>query len=76
MSYYRTSQRPRSFSAVSELLQPSVALASTVGTGYQKTIITQPQTRNSYRIDRREGQQGSRAGVTVLAQDFDKFVTE
>ena len=38
--------------------------------------MTQPQTGNSYRIDRREGQQGSHAGVTVLAQDFDKFVTE
>ena len=76
MSYCRTSQRPRSTSSVSKLLQPSVAPASTVGTSYRKTIITQPQTRNSYRIDRREGQQGSRAGVTVLAQDFDKFVTE
>ena len=76
MSYYRTSQRPRSTSSVSEVLQPSVALASTVGTSYGKTIITQPQTRNSYLIDRREDQQGSRAGVTVLVQDFDKFVAE
>ena len=76
MSFYRTNQRPRSTSSVSELLQPSVALASTVGTIYRKTIITQPHTRNSYCINRREGPQGSRAGVTVLAQDFDKFVTE
>ena len=68
-SYYRISQRPRSTSSVSELLQPSVALASTVGTSYRKIIMTQPQTKNSYRIDRRVGQQGSRAGVT--APDFD-----
>ena len=38
--------------------------------------MTQPQIRNSYRIDRRAGQQGSLAGVTVLVPDFDKFVTE
>ena len=41
-----------------------------------KTIMTQPLTRNSYRIDRCAGQQGLRDGVTVLAPDFDKFVTE
>ena len=76
MNFYRTSQRPRSTSSVRELLQPSVALASAVGTSYRKTIMTQPQTRNSYRIDRPASQQGSRAGVTVLAPDFDKFVTE
>ena len=76
MSFCRTSQWPRSASSVSELLQPSVALASTVATSYQETILTQPQTRNSYRIDRHAGQQGSRTGVTVLAPDFDKFVTE
>ena len=76
MSFCRTSQWPRSASSVSELLQPSVALASTVATSYRETILTQPQTRNSYRIDRRAGQQGSRTGVTVLAPDFDKFVTE
>ena len=40
-SYYRISQRPRSPSSVSELLQPSVALASTLGTSYQKTILVQ-----------------------------------
>ena len=34
-SFYRTSQRPRSTSSVSKLLQPSVAL---VGTSYRKTI--------------------------------------
>ena len=51
-----------SSSSVSELLQPFVALASRVGTSYQKTIMTQPQTRNSYRIDRRAGQQRSRTG--------------
>ena len=73
MNFYRTSQRPRSTSSVRELLQPSVALASAVGTSYRKTIMTQPQTRNSYRIDRRASQQGSRAGVTVLAPVFDKF---
>ena len=56
-SYYRISQRPRSSCSVSELLQPCVALASTVGTSYRKTIMTQPQTRNSYCIDRRAGQQ-------------------
>ena len=38
--------------------------------------MTQPQIINSYRIDRRAGQQGSRAGVTVLAPDFEKFTTE
>ena len=38
--------------------------------------MTQPQTRNSYCIDRCVGQQGSHAGMTVLAPDFDKFVTE
>ena len=76
MSFCRTSQWPRSASSVSELLQPCVALASTVATSYRETILTQPQTRNSYRIDRRAGQQGSRTGVTVLAPDFDKFVTE
>ena len=54
----------------------SVALASTVCTSYQKTIMTQPQTRNSYRIDLRAGQQGSRDGMTVLSPDLDKFVTE
>ena len=75
-SYYRISQRPRSPSSVSELLQPCAALASTVGTSYRKTVMTQLQTRNSYSIDRCAGQQGSRAGVTVLAPDFDKFVTE
>ena len=37
-SSYRISQRPRSRSSVSELLQPFVALASTVGTRYRKTI--------------------------------------
>ena len=47
-----------------------------MGTSYRKTIMTQPHTRNSYRIDRPASQQGSRAGVTVLAPDFDKFVTE
>ena len=73
MNFYRTSQRPRSTSSVRELLQPSVVLASAVGTSYRKTIMTQPQTRNSYRIDRRASQQGSRAGVTVLAPVFDKF---
>ena len=73
MNFYRTSQQPRSTSSVRELLQPSVALASAVGTSYRKTIMTQPQTRNSYRIDRRASQQGSRAGVTVLAPVFDKF---
>ena len=36
-SYYRISQRPRSPSSFIELLQPFVALASTVGTSYQKT---------------------------------------
>ena len=36
-SYYRISQWPRSPSSVSELLQPSVALANTVGTSYRKT---------------------------------------
>ena len=75
-SYYRISQRPRSPSSVSELLQPCAALASTVGTSYRKTVMTQLQTRNSYSIDRCAGQQGSRAGVTVLAPDFDKFVTQ
>ena len=38
--------------------------------------MTQPQTRNSYYIDRCVGQQGSHAGMTDLAPDFDKFVTE
>ena len=38
--------------------------------------MTQPQTRNSYCIDHCVGQQGSHAGMTVLAPDFDKFVTE
>ena len=38
--------------------------------------MTQFQTRNSYRIDHRAGQQGSHVGVTVLAPDFDKFVIE
>ena len=38
-SYYRISQRPRSASSVSEPLQP-LALASTVGTSYGKTIMT------------------------------------
>ena len=43
MSYYRTSQRPRSTSSVSDLLQPSVALTSTVGTSYWKTKrLTEP----------------------------------
>ena len=37
-SYYRISQKPRSPSSVSELLQASVALASTAGTSYRKTI--------------------------------------
>ena len=36
-SFYKTSQRPRSTSSVSELLQPSVALASTGGTSYRQT---------------------------------------
>ena len=43
---------------------------------YWKTILTQPQTRNSHRIDRRASQQGSRAGVAVLVPDFSKFVNE
>ena len=43
---------------------------------YWMTILTQPQTRNSYRIDRRASQQGSRTGVAVLVPDFDKFVNE
>ena len=51
-------------------------MASTVGTSYRKTIMTQLLTRNSYHIDRRAGKQGSRAGVTILPPDFDKFVTE
>ena len=38
--------------------------------------MNQPQTRNLYCIDRRTVQQGSHAGVTVLAPDFNKFVTE
>ena len=38
----RTSQRPRSTSSVSELLQPSLVLASTVGTSYWKTIGNPP----------------------------------
>ena len=75
-SFYRTSQLPRSTSLVSKLLQPSVALLSTVGTSYRKTIMTHPQTRNSYRIDRCAGERGLRAGVTIVAPDFDKFVTE
>ena len=37
-SYYRISQRPRSPSSFSELLQPSVALASPVDTSYRKII--------------------------------------
>ena len=37
-SYYRISQRPRLPSSVTELLQPSVALVSTVGTSNRKTI--------------------------------------
>ena len=76
MNFYRTSQRPRSTNSVSELLQPSAVLASIIGTSYQKTIMTQPQTRDSCHIDRRAGQYGSRAGVTVLAPNFNKFVTE
>ena len=32
-------QRPRSPSSVSELLQPSAALASTVGTSYRKEEV-------------------------------------
>ena len=35
-SYYRISQPPRSPSSVRELLQPSVALASTVGTAIER----------------------------------------
>ena len=38
-SYYRISQRPRSPSSVSELLQPSVAPASAVGTSHRKTFF-------------------------------------
>ena len=76
MNFYRTSQRPRSTNSVSELLPPSVALVSIVGISYQKTIMTEPQTRNSCHIDRRAGQYGSRAEVTVLAPGFNKFVAE
>ena len=69
--YYRISQRQRSPSSVSQLLQPLqptiVVLVSRVGTSYRKTIMTQPQTRNSYHIDRYVGQQGSRAGMPGLA---------
>ena len=38
--------------------------------------MTQTHTINSYRIDRRVGQQGSRAEITVLAPDFEKYITE
>ena len=69
--YYRISQRQRSPSSVSQLLQPLqptiVVLASRDGTSYRKTIMTQPQTRNSYHIDLYVGQQGSRAGMPGLA---------
>ena len=69
--YYRISQRQRSPSSVSQLLQPLqptiVVLASRVGTSYRKTIMTEPQTRNSYHIDLYVGQQGSRAGMPGLA---------
>ena len=75
-SYYKISQQPRSTSSVRKLLRPSVALVSTAGTSYRKTIMTQPQTRNWNRINRRADQQGSCAGVTVLTPNFDKFVTE
>ena len=37
-SYQRINQWPRSPSSISKLLQPSVALVSTVGMSYQKTI--------------------------------------
>lgn len=38
--------------------------------------MTQSQSEISYRIDRRAGQKGSRAGVSVLAPDFEKYATE
>ena len=38
--------------------------------------MTQSQSKNSYRIDRRAGQQGSRTGVPVLAPVFEKYATE
>ena len=60
----------------SNLKSSSVTLTSADGISYRKTNMTQTQTINSYRIDRRTGKQGSRSGVTVLAPDFEKYITE